>query len=94
MEVIDWECSSAFPIECLCIYLIWITENPTIEPDNKVLKDNIILQKFFHDKMSHQDSNFICIIDNVDEEKKEFYSAVFSQEIWKLDNFLDKFGHD
>ncbi|CAG8812176.1 35017_t:CDS:1 [Gigaspora margarita] len=82
--IIDWECSGAFPVEFLCTYPIWLTENP-------ISKDNLILQKFFRDEMSRRDSNFIHIIDNIDEEKKEFYSAAFSQGVWKVDDFLDKF---
>ncbi|CAG8796503.1 8486_t:CDS:2, partial [Gigaspora margarita] len=38
----------------------------------------------------YSNSNFISIIDNIDKGKKEFYSVVFSQEVWKVD-FLDKF---
>ncbi|CAG8548989.1 1060_t:CDS:2, partial [Dentiscutata heterogama] len=47
----DWECSGAFLVEFLCTYPIWITENPTIEPVNKVSKDNLMLQKFFRDEI-------------------------------------------
>ncbi|CAG8844673.1 8315_t:CDS:2, partial [Gigaspora margarita] len=90
-EIIDWECSGAFPIECLCTYLVWITNSPVIEPTNKESIEHIILQNFFHAKMSHRNPNFICTIDNIDEEKKEFYSAVFSYEVWK-DEFFDKYN--
>ncbi|CAG8770046.1 14764_t:CDS:2, partial [Gigaspora margarita] len=76
--IIDWECSSAFPIEFLCTYLIWISENP-------VSKNNLLLKKFFCNELSCRDSNFIRIIDNINEGKKEFYSAVFSQGVWKVD---------
>ncbi|CAG8759071.1 21147_t:CDS:1, partial [Gigaspora margarita] len=82
--IIDWECSGAFPMEFLCTYPIWITENP-------VSNDNLLLIKFFRDELSCRDSDFIRIIDNLDEGRKEFYSAVFSQGVWKVDDFLNKF---
>ncbi|CAG8490457.1 12877_t:CDS:1 [Racocetra fulgida] len=79
--VIDWECSGAFPVECLCTYPVWITNNPMIEQTNKKFRENKILQQFFQDEMSRRDPDFIRTMDNIDEEKKEFYSTVFSQEI-------------
>ncbi|CAG8681560.1 13184_t:CDS:2, partial [Racocetra fulgida] len=50
--VIDWECSGAFPVECLSTYPVWITNNPMIEQNNKKSRENIILQKFFRSEMS------------------------------------------
>ncbi|CAG8622160.1 2286_t:CDS:2 [Gigaspora margarita] len=85
--IIDWECFGSFPIE-FCTYLIWITEKPEL---NEVAKDNQILIKFFRDEMTCRDSNFIHIIDNINEEKKAFYSAVFNQDVCKIDDFLDKY---
>ncbi|KAF0399012.1 kinase-like protein [Gigaspora margarita] len=89
--IIDWECSGAFLVECLCTYPVWITNNPMIEQTNKKSRKNIKLQKFFRDEMSRHDPDLIRTMDNIDEEKKEFYSTVFSQEIWKIDDFLNKF---
>ncbi|RIB15697.1 kinase-like domain-containing protein [Gigaspora rosea] len=79
--VIDWECSGAFPVKCLCTYPVWITDNPMIEQTNKKSRENILLQKFFRDEMSRRDPDFIRTMDNIDEEKKEFYSTVFSQDV-------------
>ncbi|CAG8536854.1 18669_t:CDS:2, partial [Racocetra persica] len=79
--VIDWECSGAFPVECFCTNPVWITNNPMIEQNNKKSRENIILQKFFRSEMSHRDPDFIRTINNIDEEKKEFYSTVFSQKV-------------
>ncbi|KAF0530130.1 kinase-like protein [Gigaspora margarita] len=45
--IIDWECSGAFPVECLCTYPVWITNNPMIEQTNKKSRENIKLQKIF-----------------------------------------------
>ncbi|CAG8807094.1 8192_t:CDS:1, partial [Racocetra fulgida] len=81
--VIDWKYTGAFPMECICTYLVWITNNSIIEQTNEKSEKNLILQKFFRDEMSHHNLDFICTFDNIDEEKKEFYSAVFSQEVWK-----------
>ncbi|CAG8585587.1 10136_t:CDS:2 [Racocetra fulgida] len=79
--VIDWECSGAFPIEFLCTYPVWITNNPIIEQTNEKCEENLRLQKFFRAEMSRRNPEFIHIFDNIDEGKKEFYSVVFSQEI-------------
>ncbi|CAG8682813.1 30280_t:CDS:2, partial [Racocetra persica] len=51
------------------------------EQNNKKSRENIILQKFFRSEMSHRDPDFIRTINNIDEEKKEFYSTVFSQKV-------------
>jgi len=89
--VIDRECSGAFLMECVCTYPAWLTNNPMIEQTNKKSRKNLILQKFFRDEMSRRDPDFIRTMDNIDDGKKEFYSTVFSQEIWKIDDFLNKF---
>ncbi|CAG8850003.1 40871_t:CDS:2, partial [Gigaspora margarita] len=89
--IIDWECSGAFPMECLYTYPVWITNSPVIEPTNKESIKHIILQKFFCIEMSCRNPDFIRTIDNIDEEKKEFYSVVFSYEVWK-DEFFDKYN--
>ncbi|CAG8835551.1 7347_t:CDS:2, partial [Gigaspora margarita] len=79
--IIDWECSGAFPMECLYTYPVWITNSPVIEPTNKKSIEHIILQNFFRAEMSCHNPDFIRTIDNIDKEKKEFYSIVFSYEV-------------
>ncbi|CAG8438576.1 8228_t:CDS:2 [Scutellospora calospora] len=90
--IIDWECSGAFPMECLCTYPVWITDNPMMEPTNEEFKENLTLQKFFRDNIIHRDPDFKRIIDNINEKKDEFYSAVFNQEEWKINDSLDELG--
>ncbi|CAG8474859.1 15618_t:CDS:2, partial [Gigaspora rosea] len=86
--IIDWECSGAFPMECLCTYPVWITNSSMIEPTNKESIEHVILQNFFRAEMSRHNPDFIRTIDNICKEKKEFYSALFSYEVWK-DEFFD-----
>ncbi|CAG8694070.1 7943_t:CDS:1, partial [Racocetra persica] len=80
--VINWKCSGIFPIECLCTFPVWIINNQMIEQTSEKSEENVILQKFFRDEMSCRNPDFLRIFDNIniDEEKKEFYSVVFSQE--------------
>ncbi|CAG8553782.1 19142_t:CDS:2 [Gigaspora margarita] len=59
---------------------------------NVLSEANLMLQKFFRDEMSRRSPDFIRTFENIEEEKKEFYSAVFSQEIWKVEEFFNKFG--
>ncbi|CAG8588594.1 10656_t:CDS:1 [Ambispora leptoticha] len=88
--VIDWECSGAFPMECLCTYPVWITDNPMVEITKEESAENLTLQEFFRNEMLRRDPDFIRILDSMNEEKKEFYSAVFSQdEVWKVEDFLE-----
>ncbi|CAG8797103.1 25736_t:CDS:2, partial [Racocetra persica] len=49
---------------------------------NILVNDDEILEKFFRDEISRRNPDFIRIFDNInlDEEKKEFYFTVFSQE--------------
>ncbi|CAG8695529.1 6102_t:CDS:2 [Cetraspora pellucida] len=76
--VINWECSGAFLMKCLCIFPVWIINNQMIEPTSKKSKKNVILQKFFHDEMSHHNPDFIRIFDNIniDEEKKILFCSI------------------
>ncbi|CAG8557083.1 5319_t:CDS:2 [Gigaspora margarita] len=73
--VIDWECSGAFLVECLCTYPVWITNNPMIEQANK-------------NKMSHHDPDFICTMDNIDKEKKNFILQCLAKKVINMPRSL------